>query len=47
MFGVLYYASRQREEFPFFLYGMYSLNELPQQNYYTYSITIGDQEIKY
>ncbi len=45
--AVLYYVSRQREEFPFFLYGMYSLKEPPQQNYYTYSITIGDQEIKY
>jgi hypothetical protein len=45
--GVLYHALKQREEFPFFLYGMYSLKVPPQPNYYTYSITIGGQEIKY
>ena len=45
--GVLYYASRQREEFPFLLYGMYSLNEYAQPEYITYTITIGDKEINY
>jgi hypothetical protein len=45
--GVLYYASRQREEFPFLLYGMYSLKEKPQETYSTYSIRVDDQEIKY
>jgi len=45
--GVLYYVSRQREEFPFLLYGMYSLKEKPRETYSTYSIQVDDQEIKY
>jgi hypothetical protein len=47
MMGTLYYALRQREEFPFLLYGMYSLKEAPQETYTTYSIRVDDQEIKY
>jgi len=47
MLGVSYYMLRQREEFPFFLYGMYSLKEKPQETYSTYSINVDDQEIKY
>ena len=45
--GICYYALRQREEFPFLLYGMYSLKEKPQDSYTTYSIKIDDTEIKY
>lgn len=45
--GILYYASRQREEFPFLLYGMYSLKEEAQPEYITYSISIGGKEINY
>ena len=47
MAGVLYYALRQREEFPFLLYGMYSLKEKPLETYSTYSIWVDGQEIKY
>jgi hypothetical protein len=47
MAGVLYYASRQREEFPFFLYGLYSLKEPPKETYTTYSIEVDQMEIKY
>ena len=47
MLGVLYYASLQREEFPFFLYGMYSLKEAPKDTYSTYSIEVDEQQIKY
>jgi len=47
MLGIGYYALKQREEFPFLLYGMYSLKEKPQPVYSTYSITGGGQEIKY
>jgi hypothetical protein len=47
MAGVSYYALRQREEFPFFLYGMYSLKEKPQDSYTAYSIKVDDTEIKY
>ena len=47
MFGVLYHIRYQREEFPFFLYGMYSLKEPPKETYNTYSIQVDGQEIKY
>jgi hypothetical protein len=47
MLGILYYSLRQREEFPFLLYGMYSLKETPQPTYTTYSIQLEGQEIKY
>ena len=45
--GVLYYTRWQREEFPFFLYGMYSLKELPQQTYTAYAIELDSQQVKY
>jgi hypothetical protein len=45
--GVLYHALRQREEFPFLLYGMYSLKESSQPNYTAYSIVLDSQEIRY
>ncbi|MDB5283589.1 MAG: hypothetical protein JWO06_2664 [Bacteroidota bacterium] len=45
--GVMYYSFRQREEFPFLLYGMYSLKEPAQQTYTTYSIVLDSQEIRY
>lgn len=38
--GVLYFALKQREEFPFLLYGMYSLKEEAKPNYVTYQIAI-------
>ena len=47
MTGVLYHALRQREEFPFFLYGMYSLKEKPKDAYVAYSIKVDDTEIKF
>jgi hypothetical protein len=47
MLGIFYYVLRQREEFPFFLYGMYSLKEKPQDSYIAYSIKIDETEIKY
>ena len=45
--GILYYAARQREEFPFLLYGMYSLKEKPQDAYIAYAVKVDDTEIKY
>ncbi|HWB63594.1 MAG TPA: hypothetical protein VG603_08810 [Chitinophagales bacterium] len=45
--GILYYAAHQREEFPFLLYGMYSLKVGPSPTYTAYSIELGEQEIKY
>ena len=47
MLGLFYYALRQREEFPFLLYGMYSLKEKPHETYTAYSIKVDDTEIKY
>jgi len=44
---VFYHVLKQREEFPFFLYGMYSLKEKPQDTYTAYSIKVDDTEIKY
>lgn len=42
-----YCAIRRTEQFPFLLYGMYSVKVPPEPAYYAYSITIGGQEIKY
>ena len=39
--------SKRCEEFPFLLYGMYSLKEPPQATYTTYSIFIGGEEVNY
>jgi len=45
--GVLYYAAHQREEFPFLLYGMYSLKEVGQPQYVTYAIKVNGEELDY
>jgi len=45
--GILYQVRWQREEFPFFLFGMYSLTEKPKDTYTAYSISVDDQQIKY
>jgi len=45
--GVLYYTLRQREEFPFLLYGMYSLKEPGKDRYTTYSVEVDEMEIRY
>jgi hypothetical protein len=39
--------SNRCEEFPFLLYGMYSLREKPQEIYTTYSLVIDDKEVNY
>jgi len=45
--GTLFFARRQSEEFPFLLYGLYSLKVPVQTNFTAYSITLAGQEIKY
>jgi hypothetical protein len=45
--GVLYYAAHQREEFPFLLYGMYSLKETGQNEYVTYQVKVNGVELDY
>jgi len=45
--GIFYYALKQREEFPFLLYGMYSLKEEAQNNYTAYSMVIDGREVNY
>lgn len=45
--GVLYCAAHQREEFPFLLYGMYSLKETRQNEYVTYQIKVNGVELDY
>lgn len=45
--GVAWFALHQREEFPFFLYGMYSLKEEPQPEYVNYEITAAGQQLQY
>ncbi len=45
--GIACFALRQREEFPFLLYGMYSLKEQPKDTYTSYSITLAGQEVRY
>lgn len=47
MAGLLWYALHQREEFPFLLYGMYSLKEEPQEEYMSYEITAAGQTVMY
>ncbi len=38
--GLLYFALKQREEFPFLLFGMYSLKEETKPSYITYQIAV-------
>lgn len=45
--GVMWFALRQHEEFPFFLYGMYSLKEPPQKEYVAYQIVFDTTQIRY
>ena len=40
-------AALRHEEFLFFLFGMYSQKEYPQQEYITYSIEVDGKEINY
>lgn len=46
-FGILYYCWHQREEFPFLLYGMYSLREKPQETYVRYTFEADGREQSY
>ena len=39
--------AKRCEEFPFLLYGMYSLRQDPQQTYTTYSFVIDGKEVNY
>jgi hypothetical protein len=39
--------TKRCEEFPFLLFGMYSLREEPQQTYTTYSLVIDGKEVNY
>jgi hypothetical protein len=39
--------SNRCEEFPFLLYGMYSLREEPQETYTAYSLVIDGKEVNY
>jgi len=43
--GILYGCRLSREEFPFLLYGMYSLKEEPKQFYNSYAVEIDSQQI--
>lgn len=45
--GTIWFALRQHEEFPFLLYGMYSLKEEPKETYTTYAIRIDGKEVRY
>ena len=46
MAGLAYGWRLDREQFPFLLYGMYSLKEKPKDSYNTYTIEINNNEIK-
>lgn len=45
--GLGFFILKQREEFPFLHYGMYSLNEQPRPQYTTYAITVDGTELDY
>lgn len=45
--GTLWFALKSREEFPFLLFGMYSLKEEAQEEYIAYSIMVDGSEIVY
>ena len=47
VFGTLWFALKSREEFPFLLFGMYSLKEDGQNEYTAYSIVMGEKELVY
>ncbi len=45
--GILWFVRYQREEFPFLLYGMYSLKEEAQPSYTSYMLKIDGKEVYY
>lgn len=45
--GLLFFALKSREEFPFLLYGMYSLKEPAKPEYTTYEIFLAGQKVDY
>jgi len=45
--GLLWYAANRREEFPFLLYGMYSMKEYPQTEYSSYIIKVAGKDVPY
>jgi hypothetical protein len=45
--GTLWFALKSHEEFPFLLFGMYSLKEESKEEYIAYSILAGGKEIVY
>ena len=47
LFGTLWFALKSHEEFPFLLFGMYSLKEETQEEYLAYSIVVDGEEIVY
>ena len=47
LLGTLWFALKSHEEFPFLLYGMYSLKEESQNEYIAYSIVVHGKEIVY
>jgi len=47
LFGTLWFALKSHEEFPFLLFGMYSLKEETHEEYLAYSIVVDGEEIVY
>lgn len=45
--GTVWFALHSREEFPFLLFGMYSLKEETRQEYETYSLIVDGKELLY
>lgn len=45
--GTLYFALKSHEEFPFLLFGMYSLKEPSQTEYLAYSLVVDGKELVY
>ena len=45
--GTIWFSLKSHEEFPFLLFGMYSLKETPQDEYVSYSIVIDGKEMVY
>lgn len=45
--GTLWFALKSREEFPFLLFGMYSLKEEPQTEYITYTLLVNGNEVRF
>jgi hypothetical protein len=45
--GTLWFVLKSHEEFPFLLFGMYSLREPVQEEYLAYSIVVNGKEIVY